>query len=181
MVQYLESYIPAVMENGLQTLKNASFGGTFGVTGAVTLSSTLAVTGALTVTGAVNGSNSITTASATAGVGYRTGAGGAVTQITSQTTGVTLSKPCGVITTIALSVAAEATASFIVTNTVVAITDTPVVAIQSGSNGGNTSVAVTIVTAGTFTIMIMNNNLAAGTTETGTLLINFAIIKGVNA
>jgi hypothetical protein len=181
MVQYLESYIPAVMENGLLTLKNASFGGTLAVAGVSTFAAAGTFNSTLNVNGSLLGSASITTASPASGVGYRTGAGGAVTQITSQTTGVTLSKTCGVITTVALSVAAEATASFIVTNTAVAITDTPVVAIQSGSNGGNTSVAVTTVTAGTFTIMIMNNNASAGTTETGTLLINFAIIKGVNA
>ena len=46
----------------------------------------------LAVTGAV-------TSSGTAGVGYATGAGGTVTQATSRTTGVTLNKTTGAITT----------------------------------------------------------------------------------
>lgn len=35
MTQYLEYYIPAVMEQGLNTLKNASIGGTLSVTGLI--------------------------------------------------------------------------------------------------------------------------------------------------
>jgi hypothetical protein len=51
------------------------------------------------------------------GIGYATGAGGAVTQATDRTTGVTLSKLTGQITTNNASLAAGAEAEFTVTNT----------------------------------------------------------------
>lgn len=48
--QYLEYFIPAVMENGLQTGKATVLGSTLAVTGATTLNSTLNVTGLVTFT-----------------------------------------------------------------------------------------------------------------------------------
>ena len=115
------------------------------------------------------------------GIGYATGAGGAVTQITSRTTGVTLNKLTGTITTTTSSLAAEAAAAFVVTNSTVAIGDTVIVSQQSGAVGAMTDVVVTAVAAGSFTIAVMNNNVAAGTAETGAILINFAVIKAVSA
>lgn len=118
------------------------------------------------------------------GVGYATGAGGAVTQLTNRATGVTMvPNPCmsGTITTVNSSLAAEGSADFIVTDSAVRIGDTVVVSIQSGSNGGGTIVSVAIVTNGTFTIRVHNGNVASGTAETGVILINFAIIKAVSA
>lgn len=50
MTQYIELYDPNVAQNGFNTLKNATFGGTVAVTGAVTMASTLAVTGVATFT-----------------------------------------------------------------------------------------------------------------------------------
>lgn len=116
-----------------------------------------------------------------AGIGYATGAGGAVTQITSRTTGVTLSKYSGTITTDPTSLGAELSAEFTVTNTLVAIGDVVAVSIQSGTNGGQTSVSVTTVAAGSFKIKVTNNNAAAGTAETGAILINFVVLKAVSA
>jgi hypothetical protein len=51
MTQYIEDNYPPIRDTGLNTLENASIGGTLAVTGATTLSSTLAVTGASTFTG----------------------------------------------------------------------------------------------------------------------------------
>ena len=135
----------------------------------------------LHVTGNFTGEGSITTESPTGGFGYITGAGGAVTQTTSATTGVTLNKPSGQITTVAQNIAAEACVDFTVTNNQVAVTDVPMVAVQSGSNGGNTTASVKSVGAGSFVIKIANNNASGGTAETGTLVINFVIIKAVAA
>lgn len=123
----------------------------------------------------------LSTAPTGGGIGYATGAGGAVTQITNRTTGVTLSKLTGAITTHNASLAAEASADFVVTNTTVAIGDVVVVSIQSGSNGGGTIVSVSTVAAGSFTIRVHNGNVAAGTAETGAIIINFAVIKAVAA
>lgn len=115
------------------------------------------------------------------GMGYATGAGGAVVQATSRTTGVTLNTICGQITTNTTSLAAEAAAAFTVTNSRVAVGDVVVACIRSGSNGGMTAVQVSAVAAGSFQLNVMNNNVAAGTAETGAIIINFAIIKAVAA
>ncbi len=121
---------------------------------------------------------------ATGGVGYSTGAGGAVTQITNRSTGVTMvPNPCmsGAITTDTSSLAAEVSADFIVTNSAVAIGDVVVVSVRSGSNGASTHVSVITVTTGTFTIRVSNQNAAGGAAETGAIIINFAVIKAVSA
>jgi len=125
---------------------------------------------------AVNG-----TLNATGKIGYPTGTGGAVTQATNRTTGVTVNTLAGTITTNNASLAAEAAAEFTVTNSQVAIGDVVVVSQQSGSNGGNTDVFVSAVAAGSFNIKVANNNAAAGTAETGAILINFAVLKAVSA
>lgn len=117
--------------------------------------------------------------SGTLGIGYATGAGGAVTQITSRATGVTLSKMSGTITTINTSLAALAVATFTVTNTLVAIGDVVVVSQQSGAVNTKTIVNVTAVAAGSFNISIYNAD--ASTAETGTILINYVVFKAVSA
>ena len=115
--------------------------------------------------------------SSKAGIGYASGDGGAVTQLTNRTTGVTLNTLSGAITTHTASLAAEATADFVVTNSKVAIGDTVCVSQRSGSNGGGTLVDVAAVAAGSFTVRVHNGNVAAGTAETGALILNFAVIK----
>jgi hypothetical protein len=122
--------------------------------------------------------------SPTAPIGFATGAGGTATQITSRATPVTMvPNPClsGTITTTTSSLAGLASADFVVTDSAVAIGDVVLVSIQSGSNSGATVVSVSTVTAGTFTIRVSNTNAAAGTAETGAIIINFAIIKAVSA
>lgn len=119
--------------------------------------------------------------SGTTGIGYSTGAGGAVTQATNRTTPVTLSKISGAITTNTASLAAETGATFTVTNTLVAITDVVVLSMQSGSNGGNTTLQVTSTSNGSFNITVANQNASGGTAETGAIIINFVVLKGVSA
>lgn len=114
-------------------------------------------------------------------IGYNTGSGSTVTQATNRTTGVTINTLSGQITTNNASLAAESAAVFTVTNSQVAATDVVVVSIASGTNGGNTEVTVNAVAAGSFNIQVSNNNAAAGTAETGAIIINFAIIKAVNS
>jgi hypothetical protein len=111
-------------------------------------------------------------------MGYIAGQGAAVTQITSRSTAVTINALSGVITGDATSLAAEATATFVVNNSYVAITDVPVIAVRSGPTSGATSFRVTAVAAGSFSISATNNNVAAGTADTGAPVINFVIIKG---
>lgn len=114
---------------------------------------------------------------ASGGLGY-TGIGAAVTQLTNRTTGVTINALAGKITTDATSLAAEAAAAFVVTNSAVEIGDVVLVAQRSGAVGVLTTVEVVAVTNGSFTLSVMNNNPAAGTAETGALVINFVVLKG---
>jgi hypothetical protein len=106
------------------------------------------------------------------------GAGSTVTQATSRATGVTINALTGQITTNTASLAAEASAVFTVTNNKVAATDVVVACFASGTVALNTDVVITAVAAGSFNVTIVNNNVAAGTAETGAIVINFVVIKG---
>jgi len=138
------------------------------------------VAGGLTVTagGLTVTAGGLTSASATALIGYATGAGGAVTQGTDKSTTVVLSKPCGTITTHAESLNAATEATFTVTNTLVAATDTIALSIQSGGTSGEYEAHVTQVAAGSFDIAL--SNLTAGALADA-VLINFAVISAVAA
>lgn len=108
------------------------------------------------------------------GVGYATGAGGAVTQLTSRTTGVTINKPTGQITMFSAAGSATA-ATFTVTNSQVAATDTISLSQASGTNLYN--FLVTAVANGSFNITFFTTGGAA----TDAPVINFNVIKGANA
>jgi len=110
----------------------------------------------------------------TAGVGYATGAGGAVTQITSRTTGVTLNKTAGAITLVSAAGSATA-ATFVVTNSTVAATDVIILNQKSGTDLYD--LLVTAVAAGSFNITFRTT----GGTTTEQPVFNFAVIKGVAA
>lgn len=117
--------------------------------------------------------------SASAGIGYATGAGGAVTQLTSRVTGVTLNTISGAITTNTTSLAAGASATFTVTDSSVAIGDVVDVSIRSGQTNKETSVRVTAVAAGSFDLTVFNQH--ASTAETGAIVVNFAVVKAVSS
>lgn len=107
-------------------------------------------------------------------VGYRTGAGSAVTQGTSRTTSVTINAICGAITLV--SAAGSATpASFTVTNSTVAATDTIIVNQKSGTD--LYEIFVTTVGTGSFVI----TSFTTGGTTTEQPVFNFAVIKAVAA
>lgn len=111
-------------------------------------------------------------------IGYVRG-GSSVTQITNRATGVTINALSGTITTDTTSLAAEASAVFVVTNNTVEIGDVVVLSVRSGQVALNTQLSVTAVASGSFSITVVNNNAAAGTAETGAIVINFAVIKAV--
>lgn len=116
------------------------------------------------------------------GIGYSTGQGigSTVTQTTNRATGVTINKLCGQITTDSTSLAAEASAQFIVTNDKVAAGDVVIVSPASGVVAVGTIVSVCAVGAGSFTIRVHNGNASGGTAETGAIVINFVVIKGTS-
>jgi hypothetical protein len=110
------------------------------------------------------------------GVGYGTGAGGAVAQATNRTTGVTINKISGSITLFSQTNTAisQATAqSFTVTNSAVAATDVVIVNQKSGTD--KYEIFVTNVSGGSFQI---TNYAVAGTTNEAPVF-NFAVIKAV--
>ena len=121
----------------------------------------------LTATGAI-------VSTGTAGIGYATGAGGAVTQGTSRTTGVTLDKTTGAITLFSAAGTTVAT-SFTVTNSTVAATDVIILNQKSGTDLYD--LMVTAVAAGSFRITFRTT----GGSTTEQPVFNFAVIKGVAA
>lgn len=145
---------------------------------------TLTAAGALTPTsvassGAVSGTSiagttTILSSGATSGIGYATGAGGTVTQITSRVTGVTLNKACGAITLV--SAAGSATwSSFTVTDSAVAATDVIIANQKSGTDIYILSIHT--ISAGSFVL----SSATTGGTTTETPVIQFCVVKGVNA
>jgi hypothetical protein len=149
---------------GTETLTNKTL--TTPVIGAATGTS-------LTATGLIKSTG-------TAGIGYGTGAGGTVTQITTIATGVTLDKTCGTITTVSSTLAAGVDASFTLTNSTIAATDVVVASIKSygGTADGIPTVYVTATAAGSCVLTIRNTGAV---TLDAVIVISFAVIKAVAA
>ena len=111
------------------------------------------------------------------GVGYATGAGGAVAQATSKATGVTLSKLCGTITLNAAALAAGAIVSFVLTNTLIAAGD--VIALNHASVGTFGAYGLNArAAAGSATIDVRNNS--AGSLSEA-IVLRFVVWKAVVA
>lgn len=111
-----------------------------------------------------------------AGVGYATGAGGTVTQLTSRITPVTINKVCGSITMFSAAGIGATWSSFTVNNTTIGANDT---ILLSHSNGSNTYLFVLgrIVSGTSFTI----NFVSLVGTAVDQPVINFSIIKSVTS
>lgn len=112
------------------------------------------------------------------GLGYGTGSGGTVTQLTSKNTAVTLNKPCGKITMNGESLAAGAIANMAVYNNMHfgANGDVVTVSGQSGdATGGSYTYTVSNSDNGFFYISVRNTTAVA---RAESLIINFTIIKG---
>jgi len=160
--------------NTTVTYTNAS---TVYIDGAPTNGTNVTITNAFALFVAAGNSRfggNVLSSSATGGIGYATGAGGAVTQATSRTTGVTLNTICGAITLV--SAAGSTTRqSFTVTNSTVAITDTIIVSQRSGTD--LYMIDITAVAAGSFRITFATT----GGTTTEQPVFNFSVIKAVAA
>jgi hypothetical protein len=107
------------------------------------------------------------------GIGYETGAGGTVTQLTSRTTAVTLNKLCGNITMFSAAQAINAMVTFTLTNSYIAAGDYLLVQHISATNGGAWGIS-TVTGAGSATISIRNNTTASITEATP---LKFFILK----
>lgn len=112
----------------------------------------------------------------TGGLGYGTGSGGAVTQITSRTTAVVLNKTNGGITLFSKTTTAGLVETFTLTNSTIAATDVVTVCVRQST--GIYFVNVTKVAAGSCNISVYTP-AAVGTAEAPVL--QFAVIKSVIA
>jgi hypothetical protein len=112
-------------------------------------------------------------------LGYGSGAGGTVTQVTSKSTAVMLNKACGQIITSAASLAAGGSVSFTVSNSLVAGSDVVTLALAGGgAAAGSYAYQVDKVSAGSFVVAI--KNVSAGSLAEA-LTFNFAVGKAVAA
>jgi hypothetical protein len=116
----------------------------------------------------------------TAGLGYGTGAGGTVTQATSKSTAVTLNKPCGQITMNNAALAAGASVSFQVNNSLISGTQENVLVTISDdvTTIGSYRTQVTQIRAGSFYIILTN---ITGSSQSNAVVLNFAILKGATS
>ena len=118
-------------------------------------------------TGTVNGTGKI---------GYSTGSGGTVTQATSKSTGVTLHKTTGQITTTNSALAHDTTVSFDLTNNRIEAGD---VLILNHLSGGTVGSYLLNAQCGAGTAKInIRNIISANTTLSESLVISFVVIRG---
>jgi hypothetical protein len=110
-------------------------------------------------------------------IGYASGAGGAVTQITSRSTGVTLNALSGQITLVSDDLSGHEVQSFTLSNTYIDSTDVVVVCFKSADP--KLDVSVNQVNNGNCTISVANHNNSSSALEIP--IINFVVIKGTTA
>jgi hypothetical protein len=125
-------------------------------------------------TGVAYNDPEFSTVYATAEIGYSTAAQGAVTQLTSKSTGVTLNKSNGQITMDASSLAAATNVTFTLTNNLLSAKDVIIVNVASANaTAGAYNAWVSSMLAGSATITL--RNITAGPLLEA-VVINFAII-----
>lgn len=129
-----------------------------------------------------NGTGQVLT---TAPLGYGTGAGGTVTQLTSRTTGVTLDKITGEIVLFAGSISGHDADEFTLTNSFIGADDVIILCIKSGAAVGTRKyyqVHAVAVSAGSCVISVGNiDNATIPAAGTESPVIQFVVIKGANA
>ena len=137
------------------------------------------VTGA-TITGSTMTTSSLagTNVTATGNLGFAATAGGAVTQQTDKSTGVTLDKMCGAITMNGAQLATTAAVGFTLTNNKIAANDMVLVCIKSGATAATYDVIVDAVAAGSCHITLRNYS---GSNYSEAIVLSFMVIKGVIA
>lgn len=112
-----------------------------------------------------------------AGLGYYTGAGSAVTQLVSKSSGVTAQGMTGQITMHTASLGSGTIVSFVLTNSSVAATDYVGINHESGGSQGAYSFAAAPA-AGSATIFVRNNS---GTALAEGLVLRFVLLRSANA
>ena len=113
---------------------------------------------------------------ATEEIGYATAAQGAVTQLTSKSTAVTLDKSCGRITMNNASLATATNATFTLNNALLSVNDSVLLTISGGqATAGSYNVFANSLAAGSVSITLRN---ISGGTLSEAVVINYAIIHG---
>lgn len=109
-------------------------------------------------------------------IGYTTGAGGTVTQLTNKSTGVEINKPTGQITMNNAALGAATVVTFTLTNSFISATDN--VVITPNFAGGPYEAWVYSVGAGQCSVAVRN---ASGGSLSDAVVLNFAVINGASA
>jgi len=110
-------------------------------------------------------------------LGYTADAQGAVTQLTSKSTAVTLNKSAGIITMNNASLATATNATFTLNNSFISANDTVILTISGGqATPGSYNVFANALGAGTVSITLRN---ISGGTLSEAIVINFALIHCV--
>ena len=107
-------------------------------------------------------------------LGYSTDAQGAVTQLTSKSTGVTLDRSCGQITMNNAALAGTTNVTFTLTNSLIGVKDVLVLNVYGGTSGSY-NVWVSGLATGSATITVRN---ITGGSLSEAIVINYAIIHG---
>ena len=106
--------------------------------------------------------------------GYTADAQGAVTQLTSKSTGVTLTKSCGQITLNDAALAGTTNVTFTLTNSLISIKDVIVLNVYGGTPGSY-NVWISGLATGSATITVRN---ITGGSLSEAIVINYAVIHG---
>jgi hypothetical protein len=115
-----------------------------------------------------------TTCYASQELGYSAAAQGAVTQLTSKSTAVTLNNSAGRITMNNASLATATNATFTLNNTTISVNDAVILTISSGqATAGSYNAFANALAAGTVSITLRN---ISGGTLSEAIVINFAVI-----
>jgi len=119
----------------------------------------------------------ISSSSPTTGIGYATGAGGAQTQATDKSTGVTSNTITTAITMDAAALNAGVTVSFTFTNSAIAATDTVICTHQSAGTSG--AYTVNAFPGAGSAVISVRNNTAGNLAEA--IVLRVTVIKSVSA
>jgi hypothetical protein len=117
--------------------------------------------------------------SSTSSLGYATGAGGTITQLTSKSTAVTLNKVTGQITLNNATLNAGASVAFTVNNTTVNTSDTPLAVHASAGTAGAYRVEPSHVVNGTSFDLTITNITGGNLSEA--IVVNFNLLRGAAA
>jgi len=137
----------------------------------INTSSISAISSGLSVTSSV-------VSSLSSGIGYRTGQGAAVTQLTDKSTAVTMNNLTGKITMNNQTLAANGQVAFTLNNSLITANDFPAVNIASGATALTYAAFIGSVSAGSCTIILRN---FTGTGQSDAVVLNFILFKGANS